>query len=938
MELDKKDAPQSIEVLARVDKAKILGEARRLIREKDISAPQSREVIGHIARLLLSGEELKKAEVGELVTGTMFTFRHEAPGLRQILHWLVKELSAVKNLDVGEFRTLFPNSVAGDAENRNLEADRRRGPRIEGTDNILRPNAIRALCRLYDASNAQSFAKTVDPAIVDGDSSVQSAALISLYHTLPWGAQHLRALQSQIQAAFTQPRSSGSWAWPEYHALGLDYHGRLASEMLAKDFIRSGDGGFKKSRKLQGPATKIFFARFAAELADKNNYRQGAIEFLIELLDSFESIEYDPTVTGDKESFVLKRSMVALEAAKTICQIEDVNPGSLDQAVQKLVEMANNSHQVVKFAAMRTLCSVASSHPDIIRRHNDSIRKQMKNSNKEIGSFATTTLLKTADEADVDSLMKEVGSLMTNASNDFKVVIVEAVTALCLKFPTKKAALAKFLGDYLKDEGSYDFKRAMVEGMFDLVKSIPETKKDVLLRLCEFIEDCEYPSLTIRVLHVVGTEGPTVEHPTIFIRHIYNRLVLENALVRAAAVTALAKFGVGQTDPELKRSVHVLLSRSLDDEDDEVRDRAALSLRLMEDEDDKSRELIRNDSMFSLAEFEDRLAMYVSAEDRTAFQEPFDLSIVPVVSREKARSETRTKKLLGATTPTKPRLTPKADKPSGTDALASSAAATLKKHMQEMQAIPEFVEHGRLLKSSPATEIIRTEYVVEVVKHFFNEHVVFQFNITHDLDDTALQNVRVEFDSQNDFFEHEWSIHSDKLKKNETGIEYASFRKTDVAGRYVPGAVAFESTLKYDLLDTKSSDDSGTPDESQLDPFYLTPADFFMPAFAGSFKNVWGQPHQEEADASMTVPDLKSTQDAAEQIPNILSLQPLDGTDIVSSKYQHELKLYGKTIYGSWVAATVKILRLVDSGQIGVQVKVRSEEEGVAALVLKCFE
>ena len=70
--------------------------------------------------------------------------------------------------------------------------------------------------------------------------------------------------------------------------------------------------------------------------------------------------------------------------------------------------------------------------------------------------------------------------------------------------------------------------------------------------------------------------------------------MLENAIVRAAAVTALAKFGVGQTDPEVKRSVRVLLTRCLDDIDDEVRDRAALNLKLMDEDDETATRFIRN--------------------------------------------------------------------------------------------------------------------------------------------------------------------------------------------------------------------------------------------------------------------------------------------------------------------------------------------------------
>lgn len=121
-----------------------------------------------------------------------------------------------------------------------------------------------------------------------------------------------------------------------------------------------------------------------------------------------------------------------------------------------------------------------------------------------------------------------------------------------------------------------------------------------LAHLCEFIEDCEFTKLAVRILHLLGVEGPKTPQPTKYIRYIYNRVVLENALVRAAAVTALAKFGVGQKDPEVKRSVTVLLTRCLDDIDDEVRDRAALNLRLIAQEDEMANRFIKN-GRFALA-------------------------------------------------------------------------------------------------------------------------------------------------------------------------------------------------------------------------------------------------------------------------------------------------------------------------------------------------
>lgn len=73
--------------------------------------------------------------------------------------------------------------------------------------------------------------------------------------------------------------------------------------------------------------------------------------------------------------------------------------------------------------------------------------------------------------------------------------------------------------------------------------------------------------------------------------------------------------------------------------------------------------------------------------------------------------------------------------------------------------------------------------------------------------------------------------------------------------------------------------------------------------------------------------------DATEQLTKLLSLQPLEGTDIALSASTHTLKLYGKTISGGKVAATV---RMAFSAKTGVTMKIeaRSEEDGVAALVV----
>lgn len=132
-----------------------------------------------------------------------------------------------------------------------------------------------------------------------------------------------------------------------------------------------------------------------------------------------------------------------------------------------------------------------------------------------------------------------------------------------------------FLSNILREEGGFDYKKAIVDSIVILIRDIPDAKETGLLHLCEFIEDCEFTYLSTQVfwfvfydsqfahsfpgivfvvvnnfgllvpkiLHFLGIEGPKTSDPSKYIRFIYNRVHLENATVRASAVSTLARFG-----------------------------------------------------------------------------------------------------------------------------------------------------------------------------------------------------------------------------------------------------------------------------------------------------------------------------------------------------------------------------------------------------------
>lgn len=437
----------------------------------------------------------------------------------------------------------------------------------------------------------QAIERNIKTAIVDKTPSVSSAALVSSYHLLPIARDIVRRWQSETQEAASSAKASGGFSlgfgtgagahqmaaantnyMTQYHAIGLLYqmrsHDRMALVKMVQQYSAHG--------AVKSPAARVMLVRLAAKLAEDD---PGLRKPMMKLLDDW---------LRDKSE------MVNFEAAKAICETPDLTDAEAGQAIHVLQLFLTSPRAVTKFAAIRILHQFASFKPEVVRQCNPDIESLITNTNRCIATFAITTLLKTGNESSVDRLMKQISTFMSEITDEFKVTIVEAIRTLCLKFPSKQAGMLQFLSSILRDEGGFEFKRSVVESMFDLIKFVPESKEDALAHLCEFIEDCEFTKLAVRILHLLGMEGPRTAQPTKYIRYIYNRVVLENAIVRAAAVTALSKFGVGQSDPEVKRSVQVLLTRCLDDTDDEVRDRAALSLRLMKEDDEMASKFVRN--------------------------------------------------------------------------------------------------------------------------------------------------------------------------------------------------------------------------------------------------------------------------------------------------------------------------------------------------------
>jgi coatomer protein complex subunit gamma len=270
--------------------------------------------------------------------------------------------------------------------------------------------------------------------------------------------------------------------------------------------------------------------------------------------------------------------------------------------------------------------------------------------------------------------------------------------------------------------------------------------------------------------------------------------------------------------------------------------------------------------MFALPYFEHQLVVYVTSDEKATFESPFDISKIPVVTREQADAEDRTKKLT-ATTPSlkPPKVGPtKPATPGGAEGIASSLAAS-QKYAQELAQIPEMKAFGAVLKSSPAVELTEaeTEYVVAVVKHVFREHVVLQYEIKNTLPATVLENVSVVATPQDEEeLEEVFIMQAEALETDVPGKVYVAFRKAGGEGAMPTGT--FSNVLKFTSKEidptTNEPEEGGYEDEYEMAEFELTGSDYVIPTFASNFAHIWEQVGAagEEAEETLQLGGVRS--------------------------------------------------------------------------------
>lgn len=133
-----------------------------------------------------------------------------------------------------------------------------------------------------------------------------------------------------------------------------------------------------------------------------------------------------------------KHEMVIYEAASAIVRLPRISrffhnilnhfklflSGELASAVSVLQLFLSSPKPALRFAAVRTLNKISINYPQAVISCNVDLEQLITDQNRSIATLAITTLLKTGAEASVERLMKQIGTFVSEISDEFKVCLI----------------------------------------------------------------------------------------------------------------------------------------------------------------------------------------------------------------------------------------------------------------------------------------------------------------------------------------------------------------------------------------------------------------------------------------------------------------------------------------------------------------------------------
>ena len=834
--------------------------ALSLFNEKNIQTNQCIDSLVNLIYLLNKGEKFTEDEKEKIFFSATKLLHSANPLLRRIIFLFVKHLNWWQS------SFILTGSLITELNN---------------DDDLIKPNCFRLLGQITDASSVNVVERLLKQAITNNNHEVASSALACTLFMCLKGFGVAKTWVNEISEKLNS--SLGEENLLTFHTL-----------LLLKE-IKKND--------------KLFLIKIFCKIAENTNSRsQFAICQLIRYIT--ELLKKGDLDKNNKNTFLifLERCLysieesIRIEAARGILQIECKHQKT---AIGVLCDLISSTNKIVSFSALKTLDKYIDNFAqtvavDIFLETEKIIEDN--NTNSSIKSYAFSIFLKISkglSDYRLEKMFKTFIEQYSKFKEDFKRKLIIISKNISQENPSKNKLYYNFFTSLFKLEAGPQTKLEILDALIWFIYNDKDLKLQSLFFLAESIFDCQYDILKIRILNLLGKECELVSNKSKLVRYIYNQIILESPMVRASAISALGEIGL--KEKKLRDIIISLIEKSLNDDDNEVRERAFMYSKALNELKEEKNE-------------ENQLVNFVfpkKVKNPTPVDELNIDLIQLVLNSEKdnlLKNNDISKELLNILNDTekisdivKKNKTKKKDKES------KKKNAEENENENEGQTIfwkvygkPKIITPYKKLTDESA------EYLTKYRKMVHDKIVVIDFEIKNTIEFQTINNISIDIDNlQSEGFDFDKTeiVPIKSLKTNESDHLYFKLLKEKDE---VYSNCSFNCTLKFDLqeLDVKGNP-HGIPvkETYKLDKVVeVSYADYYVKnpkVNIDNFQEFWKQAEKseyEKTDEKMGLP-YNSIKSAAENFSEIIGLEPLNNIDAIDSNVKKYEFIYAYKNY-----------------------------------------
>jgi coatomer protein complex subunit gamma len=510
-----------------------------IFNEKNVQSEQCIEILINLIYLLNKGEKFSEKEKESIFFSATKLLHNANPILRRIIFLFVKHLNWWQS------SFILTGSLITE---------------LNGDDDLIKPNCFRLLGQITDASSVNVVERLLKEAINNENHEIASSALCCTLFMSLKGFGIAKSWINEISEKLNSSLSEENLL--TFHTLLLLKEIKKNDKLfLIKIFSRIAETSGSRSHRSQFAICQLI--RYVTDLLLKSDLEESTKKtFHIFLQMSLYRLE----------------ESIKIEAARSIMIIPNISASIRQETIATLCELISSSNKIVRFAALKTL----DKHIDGFAQNVAvdiflELEKIIEDSgtNSSIKSYAFSIFLKISkglSDYRLEKMFKTFIEQYTKFKEDFKKKLINISKNISRENPTKNKLYYDFFCSVFKLDAGPQTKLEILDALIWFIYNDKDLKLQTIFFLAESLFDCQYDVLKIRIINLLGKECELVNNKSKLVRYIYNQLLLEFPAVRASAISALGEIGFKENN--LRDIIISLIENCLNDDDNEVRERA----------------------------------------------------------------------------------------------------------------------------------------------------------------------------------------------------------------------------------------------------------------------------------------------------------------------------------------------------------------------------